>query len=85
MNELDDTRYCICSYHGRVRAYIVCVHILKSRNRDIITHHIPWEDIKNGHGEIGCNQVHIPEQLILCCEDSLIETGILLPSETRLT
>lgn len=82
---IDDTRYCNCSVHGpHCHSYLVCVHVLKSNNRELITHHIPWEDVPNGHGKIVCSQVHILEQLVFCCEDGLIESGILLPSEKRL-
>jgi hypothetical protein len=81
-----DTRYIDCDEHGpRRRAYIMCKHL---RGRADIAHHKPWSDQLDGAGEIICaipGDRHTVNDLLLMCEDHLLDLGWLLPGETRLT
>ena len=90
MTEIIDSRYVDCEVHGpNRRAYIVCNHILDKRDPKLIAFHKPWtDDPKDGCGELCCSfggDGHQPDDLSLMCEDTLLESGILQPSERRLT
>ena len=85
-----DTRYVDCEIHGpHRRAYLVCNHILDTRDRFLIDTHKPWSDTPDdGIGVLCCalgNEAHRADNVSLMCEDTLLEIGILLPGETRLT
>jgi len=83
----EDTRYCDCDVHGPNRhAYYICTHLLNTKDRKLIAHHKPWDDKPDGGGELLCAKPdHTFGELCLVCEDTLLEIGLLLPGETRLT
>ncbi len=83
----EDDRYCDCETHGpRRHAYIVCKHILSKRDPKLIVYIKPWS--LRGAGELCCakpGEQHVASELAFVCEDSLIDMGLLKPTETRLT
>lgn len=86
---MTDSRYIDCDDHGpRRKAYIVCKHVLDSMDRSRIAFHKPWTDEPDGAGELCCaipGADHTVDDLALYCEDHLLEIGLLLPGERRLT
>jgi hypothetical protein len=82
------------------KAYFVCHHILHAveggtfpkdaeRCRKLIVTHIPWRDDPDhgGGGELICalgGSAHTVNDIDIVCEDTLLDCGILLRSETSL-